>query len=287
MEAAGVRDVASFVRAQAGGLEGETAPPAHPGRSRAREPEGVRHEGHPRPALRRGEEPEDPPPHRLEARPLRLHRLRQVRRRLPQRRELRRRDRRRGVRGARAGRPRRARRRRERPSARREAEAAVRELRRLLQRLRQLRDVASAPGRRGPYRSSRASRFGGRATFDADTHDGFLLVERDGLGRYGMVARMDGVRLAKARRRRRERPRDVLRRARFSAEIDLGDARRAARRRARRGRSTPNEGHRLALWRYHAMRLLLDGVLAGVNPVSARWLRASRRARASQARHRG
>ena len=31
-------------------------------------------------------------------------------------------------------------------------------------------------------------------------------------------------------------------------------------------------GHRLALGRYHAMRLLLDGVLAGVNPVSARFV---------------
>jgi len=33
-----------------------------------------------------------------------------------------------------------------------------------------------------------------------------------------------------------------------------------------------NEGHRLPLWRYHAMRLLLDGVLAGINPVSARFV---------------
>ena len=28
-----------------------------------------------------------------------------------------------------------------------------------------------------------------------------------------------------------------------------------------------NDGHTLPLWRYHAMRLLLDWALAGVNPV--------------------
>jgi putative selenate reductase len=32
-------------------------------------------------------------------------------------------------------------------------------------------------------------------------------------------------------------------------------------------------GHRLPLWRYHAMRALYEGVLAGVNPVSAPYLR--------------
>jgi putative selenate reductase len=32
-------------------------------------------------------------------------------------------------------------------------------------------------------------------------------------------------------------------------------------------------GHRLPLWRYHAMRALYEGVLAGVNPVSAKHLR--------------
>ncbi|HEY2510111.1 MAG TPA: hypothetical protein VGI39_04625 [Polyangiaceae bacterium] len=123
------------------------------------------------------------------------------------------------------------------------------------------------PEEGGPYKI-KPRFFSSRRTFDADTHDGFL-VERDAQGRFGMAGRMEGVNL----RLVVDRERGV---ANFSddvlhCELDLEThAVRYA------GCASPaagaKDGHRLALWRYHAMRLLLDGVLAGVNPVSAPWL---------------
>jgi putative selenate reductase len=123
------------------------------------------------------------------------------------------------------------------------------------------------PEEGGPYKV-KPRFFGARATFDADALDGFL-VEKDPRGRSVMNARMDGTRLKLVVDRDGGR-------ATFSddaifCEIDLathavvhaGCAAQAIH---------SSEGHRLPLWRYHAMRLLLDGVLAGVNPVSARWL---------------
>ena len=123
------------------------------------------------------------------------------------------------------------------------------------------------PEEGGPYKV-KPRFFGGRATFDADTLDGFL-VEKDGRGRHVMTARMDGVRLKLVVDR--ESARATFSDDAIFCEIDLGTH--AV---IHAGCATQaihsTEGHRLAMWRYHAMRLLLRDVLAGVNPVSARWL---------------
>jgi ferredoxin len=123
------------------------------------------------------------------------------------------------------------------------------------------------PEEGGPYKI-KPRFFGARARFDADTQDGFF-IERDPRGRFVMAARMGGVKTKLAIDRETSR-------ATFSddaifCEIDVtSHAVVHASCAAQAIHST--EGHALALWRYHAMRLLLDGVLAGVNPVSARWL---------------
>jgi putative selenate reductase len=128
------------------------------------------------------------------------------------------------------------------------------------------------PEEGGPYKV-KPRFFGARATFDGDVLDGFFVErgERDGRAteRWTMSARMEGIRLWLTIDR-------ASGRATFSdgvicCEIDL-----ATHGVVHAAWATPaippSEGHRLTLWRYHAMRLLLDGVLAGVNPVSARWL---------------
>jgi putative selenate reductase len=123
------------------------------------------------------------------------------------------------------------------------------------------------PEEGGPYKV-KPRFFGARATFDADPHDGFF-VEQDPRGRFVMTARMSGARTKLVVDREASR-------ATFSddaifCEIDL--ATHAVLHAGCAAQAIPtNEGHRLPLWRYHAMRLLLDGVLAAVNPVSARWL---------------
>ena len=123
------------------------------------------------------------------------------------------------------------------------------------------------PEEGGPYKV-KPRFFGARATFDADTLDGFL-VEKDARGRPTMSARMDGARLKLTVDR--EGGRATFSDGAIFCEIDL-----ATHALLHSGCATqaihPNEGHALPLWRYHAMRLLLEGVLAGVNPVSARWL---------------
>ena len=137
------------------------------------------------------------------------------------------------------------------------------------------------PEEGGPY-VVKPRFFGGRATFESDPHDGFF-VDRTDDGRLVMVGRIDGV--------FHELSVDpVTRRARFSdgvvhCEVDTAthavlssacasDAiERDGPSQAAPGRGPhQHEGHVLRLWRYHAMRLLLDGVLAGVNPVTARLL---------------
>jgi hypothetical protein len=110
--------------------------------------------------------------------------------------------------------------------------------------------------------------FGARAALEADAHDGFA-VERDAQGRAVMFGRIGGARHKLVVDR-------VAMRATFSddaifCEIDLATHAVLHAACAPQAIHT-TEGHRLPLWRYHAMRLLLDGVLAGVNPVSARWL---------------
>ncbi len=123
------------------------------------------------------------------------------------------------------------------------------------------------PEEGGPYKV-KPRFFGARATFDADALDG-ILVERDARGRSVMSARMVGARLKLTLDR--EAGRATFSDDAIFCEIDLathavvhaGCAAQAIH---------SNEGHRLPIWRYHAMRLLLDGVLTGVNPVSARWM---------------
>ncbi len=123
------------------------------------------------------------------------------------------------------------------------------------------------PEEGGPYKV-KPRFFSTRAPFDADPHDAFF-VERDAHGHFLMTARMSGARTTLIVDR-------AAARATFSdgvltCEIDLAthailDTRRT---------SDADDGHRLAMWRYHAMRLLLHGVLAGVNPVSAPWLESA------------
>ena len=123
------------------------------------------------------------------------------------------------------------------------------------------------PEEGGPYKV-KPRFFGARAPFEADPHDAFF-VGRDPLGRFTMVARMGGVRTSLTV------DRDSAR-ATFADDAILCvlDTETHAVLEARCAPAAPleSDGHRLALWRYHAMRLLLRGVLAGVNPVSAPWL---------------
>jgi putative selenate reductase len=117
----------------------------------------------------------------------------------------------------------------------------------------------------GPYKI-KPRFFAGKTTFERDVHDGFY-VERTA-ERLVMVGRIDGVQHELS-----VDPREG--RAYFSdgvvyCELDLVSH--AVVRSACASHAVArNEGHALHLWRYHAMRLLLDGALAGHNPVSARW----------------
>jgi putative selenate reductase len=126
------------------------------------------------------------------------------------------------------------------------------------------------PEEGGPYKV-KPRFFGTRATFDADAHDGFF-VERDAAGRHAITARMSGVRTQLVVDR-------AASRATFSDEAISCELDVETHAVLHAGRATPangaSEGHRLAVWRYHAMRLLLKGVLAGVNPVSAQWLESA------------
>jgi putative selenate reductase len=123
------------------------------------------------------------------------------------------------------------------------------------------------PEEGGPYKI-KPRFFGTRTTFEREGGDGFY-IERTLDGRDEITGRIEG------KRHELSIDRKGLR-AYFSdgvvyCEIDLtthavlGSAC-ASQAIAR------NDGHTLPLWRYHAMRLLLDGTLAGLNPVSARWL---------------
>lgn len=101
--------------------------------------------------------------------------------------------------------------------------------------------------------------FGTRASFDAAAPGDGLLIEAAGdralarfAGRLHELTRIEG----------RERFSDGI----LEVELEGGD--RIVSDRAREWR----EGHTLPLWRYHAMRLLRDAALAGVNPVSAPYL---------------
>jgi putative selenate reductase len=129
------------------------------------------------------------------------------------------------------------------------------------------------PEEGGPYKI-KARFFGALAGFQSGVGDGFF-VDSDALGRPVMWGRIEGIAhhlVVDA----------VAGRATFTdgtlaCGIDLAtgrvlDATLSARPLPATPAATPVDGHTLPLWRYHAMRLLLDGTLAGVNPVSARWL---------------
>jgi putative selenate reductase len=127
------------------------------------------------------------------------------------------------------------------------------------------------PEEGGPYKI-KPRFFGGKTSFERDPGDGFY-VERTLDARLNITGRIAGARHELSVDRENGR-------AYFSdgvvyCEIDLADhsvlgsacASHAVAR---------NDGHTLPLWRYHAMRLLLDGALAGINPVSAPWTQLSR-----------
>jgi putative selenate reductase len=119
----------------------------------------------------------------------------------------------------------------------------------------------------GPYKV-KPRFFGERTAFEREKGDGFY-VERTLDARDVITGRIDGLRHELSVDRARGR-------AYFSdgvvyCEIDLGHHTVVGSACASHAIAR-NDGHTLPLWRYHAMRLLLDGVLAGVNPVSARWL---------------
>ncbi len=125
------------------------------------------------------------------------------------------------------------------------------------------------PEEGGPYKV-KPRFFGDLSSFERDRGDG-LFVERTLDARVAVACRVGGV--------RHELSIDPARgRAYFSdgivyCEIDLADHTVVSSACASHAIAT-NEGHTLPLWRYHAMRMLAEGALGGVNPVSARWLAA-------------
>jgi putative selenate reductase len=122
------------------------------------------------------------------------------------------------------------------------------------------------PEEGGPYKI-KPRFFSGRATFEQDPHDGFY-VERTADERLVMIGRIDRIRHELSVDPKSQR-------ATFSDGIvycELDTTSHAVLRSACASHAVArNEGHTLPLWRYHAMRLLLGGALAGHNPVSARW----------------
>jgi putative selenate reductase len=123
------------------------------------------------------------------------------------------------------------------------------------------------PEEGGPYKI-KPRFFGGKTAFERDSGDGFY-VERTLDARGVIIGRIGGV--------RHELSVDAKGgRAYFSdgvvyCEIALEDHAVVGSACASHAIAR-NDGHALPLWRYHAMRLLLDGALAGINPVSAPWL---------------
>jgi putative selenate reductase len=123
------------------------------------------------------------------------------------------------------------------------------------------------PEEGGPYKI-KPRFFGGRTAFERESGDGFY-IERTLDGRDVITGRIQGA------RHELSVDRTALR-AYFSdgviyCEIDLGTHAVLGSACASQAIAR-NDGHTLPLWRYHAMRLLLDGTLAGINPVSAPWL---------------
>jgi putative selenate reductase len=123
------------------------------------------------------------------------------------------------------------------------------------------------PEEGGPYKI-KPRFFGERTTFEREGGDGFY-VERTLDARDVITGRIDGLRHELSLDRARGR-------AYFSdgvvyCEIDL-EGHKVLGSACASHAIARNDGHTLPLWRYHAMRLLLDGVLAGINPVSARFL---------------
>jgi putative selenate reductase len=123
------------------------------------------------------------------------------------------------------------------------------------------------PEEGGPYKI-KPRFFGERATFEREAADGFC-VERTLDKRDVITGRIEGKRheLSIDRERGRAYFSDgvVYCEIDLASHVVLGSA-------CASHAIAKNDGHTLSLWRYHAMRLLLDGVLAGINPVSARWL---------------
>jgi putative selenate reductase len=120
------------------------------------------------------------------------------------------------------------------------------------------------PEEGGPYKI-KPRFFGGKTAFERDAGDGFY-VERTLDQRLAITGRIAGA--------RHELSLDPAKgRAYFSdgvvyCEIDLSDHSVIGTACASHAIAR-NDGHTLPLWRYHAMRLLLEGALAGINPVSA------------------
>jgi putative selenate reductase len=126
------------------------------------------------------------------------------------------------------------------------------------------------PEEGGPYKV-KPRFFGGKTAFERDGGDGFY-VERTLDGRLVITGRIGGARHELSIDRAGGR-------AYFSdgvvyCEIDLADHSVVGSACASHAIAR-NDGHKLPLWRYHAMRLLLEGALAGVNPVSAPWVEVS------------
>ncbi len=126
------------------------------------------------------------------------------------------------------------------------------------------------PEEGGPYKV-KPRFFGARATFEADAQDGFY-IEKDTRGHFALTGRIDGVRHRLVVDR--EAGRATFADDAIFCELDL--ATHAVLHAACASQAiTPNEGHTLPLWRYHAMRILLEGTLAGINPASAPFLDAA------------
>jgi putative selenate reductase len=111
------------------------------------------------------------------------------------------------------------------------------------------------PERGGPFRV-KPRFFGTRESFDRHPMTDGILLERDGAG---LTARLSGVAYEVVWSGDQARFSDGVLEATLDAEGGLISTRILNR----------GEGHRLSLWPFHALRLLRQAVLAGVNPVSA------------------
>ncbi len=109
------------------------------------------------------------------------------------------------------------------------------------------------PEEGGPFRV-KPRLFDSRAAFGAAAPGDGILIEEEGRR---ISARFGGLAHELERGAKEARFSDGVIEAGLDAEHRVSSSRLRA----------PREGHTLPLWRYHALRLLSDAVLRGINPI--------------------